>query len=145
LRALPTTGHVFIDHREAERTNLDALRRAITIIPQNPELLEGSLRENLDPLREHDDAELNAVLKASGLTQYGIEEGKDTNSHRVALDTRVEGSGSNFSQGQRQIIALARALVRRNKILIMDEATSAIGQESILRKQPFANAAQTTK
>ena len=125
LRAVPTLGRTLFDGREAERTNLDSLRSAISIIPQIPELLEGTLRENLDPFNECDDAELNMALRATGLMRYTD---KDSDkSQEFGLDTHVDNSGANFSQGQRQIIALTRALIRRTKLLIMDEATSAIG------------------
>ena len=126
MRAIPTEGRVIFADRETDKTNLDALRKAISIIPQSPELLEGTLRENLDPLKEHDDADLNAALQAAGLARHFKDNGEEK--HQFRLDTHVESGGSNFSQGQRQIIALARALVRRNKMLIMDEATSAIGK-----------------
>jgi ABC-type multidrug transport system fused ATPase/permease subunit len=128
LRAIPTEGRVLFDNRDTGQTNLDALRRAISIIPQSPELLAGTLRENLDPLKEHDDAELNAALQAAGLTQHTDDDWDGP--REFGLDTQVESGGTNFSHGQRQIIALARALIRRTKLVIMDEATSAIGERS---------------
>ena len=83
-----------------------------------PELISGSLRENLDPFEEHDDFTLNDALKSAGLQalQEDMPE-KD----RITLDTLVSSGGANFSLGQRQIIALARAIVRRSKLLILDE------------------------
>ncbi|KAF7314577.1 ATP-binding cassette transporter [Mycena kentingensis (nom. inval.)] len=122
LRCIPTDGTVIYDGLDTSKLNLDALRSSITIIPQVPELLQGTLRSNLDPFGQYDDAELNSSLRAAGLfaLQSEMDEG------RITLDSAISAGGSNLSVGQRQIFALARAIVRRSKILILDEATSGI-------------------
>ncbi|EIN07961.1 P-loop containing nucleoside triphosphate hydrolase protein [Punctularia strigosozonata HHB-11173 SS5] len=126
LRGILTGGQVLYDGIDIHNINLDALRANITLIPQHPDLLSGSLRDNLDPFGEHDDATLNDALRSAGLFRLQ----KEGDPAAITLDSEVESGGSNFSHGQRQIIALARAYVRKSKLMIMDEATAAIDYET---------------
>ncbi|PIL29368.1 ATP-binding cassette transporter [Ganoderma sinense ZZ0214-1] len=125
-------GDVVYSGRPIGQVGRRTLRKNLTIIPQTPELFQGTIRENLDPFGRSSESDLRrALLGAQGLDD--VSEALD--SDRLELDTQVSSGGKNLSAGQRQIIALARAIVRKSKLLILDEATSSIDHESDIRIQ----------
>ncbi|KAJ6377090.1 hypothetical protein OIU76_026121 [Salix suchowensis] len=112
-------GEITIDGCDVTKLGLTDLRKVLSIIPQSPVLFSGTVRFNLDPFSEHNDADLWEALERAHL--------KDAvRNSSAGLDAQVFEGGENFSVGQRQLLSLARALLRRSKILVLDEATASV-------------------
>ncbi|KAH8793678.1 multidrug resistance-associated ABC transporter [Flagelloscypha sp. PMI_526] len=123
----PTEGKITVDDLDITQIGLTDLRSRLTIIPQDPHILSGSLRSTLDVFGEYDDALLFESLRRVQLIPSSStpEDEANVNVFRN-LDSSVSEGGENFSTGEKQLICMARAVLRRSKILIMDEATASV-------------------
>lgn len=154
-----SSGSIKIDGIDIATVGLEDLRQRLSIIPQDPTLFRGTVRSNLDPFNKFTDQELWSALRSADLVgeqtpptpELPEDSGKDTvlddtgphveiekhpaASGRIHLDTPVDEEGLNFSLGQRQLMALARALVRGSRIIVCDEATSSVDMDTDERIQ----------
>jgi ABC-type multidrug transport system fused ATPase/permease subunit len=120
---VPESGTIVVDGINLADVNRQVLRTRVTFLAQDPVLFPGSMRKNLDPLDEYTDDDCESVLDRVCQKQG------------FRLDTAIAGGGRNLSQGQRQLIGLARAVLRRSAIIILDEATASIDAETATQMQ----------
>ncbi|PSK55267.1 hypothetical protein B9Z65_2656 [Elsinoe australis] len=123
-------GSITIDGLDISTIGLADLRSRLSIIPQDPTLFRGTIRSNLDPFNQHSDLALWSALRQADLVGANQEITDRSAGARIHLDAPVEEEGLNFSLGQRQLMALARALVRNSRIIVCDEATSSVDFET---------------
>ncbi|KIY63292.1 multidrug resistance-associated ABC transporter [Cylindrobasidium torrendii FP15055 ss-10] len=135
----PTEGSIAIDGLDISSIGLTDLRSRLTIIPQDPTILSGTLRSTLDVFDEYQDAEIFEALRRVHLIPSGdADQSVEDFASNVFrnLDSPISENGDNFSAGEKQLLCMARAILKRSRVVIMDEATSSIdnGMDQLIGK-----------
>ncbi|KAJ7746241.1 multidrug resistance-associated ABC transporter [Mycena metata] len=129
------SGSIEIDGHNIREVGLDVLRGRLALVPQDSVLFLGTLRENLDPEGTKTDSELLSVLQRAWLLPREGEAPDPVADSKFSLDSTIGDEGSNYSAGEKQLLALCRALVKNSSIIVLDEATSSVDVETDAKLQ----------
>ncbi|XAR64442.1 Xenobiotic-transporting ATPase [Bertholletia excelsa] len=126
----PSEGQILIDGVDITKIGLMDLRSRLSIIPQDPILFQGTMRSNVDPLQQYSDQDIWEVLDKCHLADTVRQDQRN-------LDMPVAEDGENWSVGQRQLVCLARVLLQKRKILVLDEATASVdtATDNVIQKR----------